>query len=758
MGVRDASGWRVLAQTPKMMKGDTFYNLLVTVNGTVATLLVDNSAVFTYTFAPRVIDGVQVALNKGMVGMGSDDARGMFDNVAVQILPPQVTYDGTSNLTTGTNQLGNVAGGTWTQNSSGYTGTAAADGTQAVVPVNLGGVKRLGSTSWLEVTTKVATSGIAGLAFDMYSTTELKFAAIDVPHQRVVLGHLDPRSHAWVVDASYAQALTAGRTYSLMLTLKGASASVTLDGAYMTSFGFNAGVSDGRFGLYSHDTPATFTTLRVRSDDGQLVGITAPNDPPPVVVPTISVGDVTVNEGSSGTSTATVTVTLSQATTVPVTVPWTLVPGTATYGSDYSGATSGSLTFAAGVTSMVVLVTIVGDTVVEPDEAFTFQVGTPTGATVTKGTGTVTIKNDDLAPPTLSISSGSVSEGKSGVTTSATLTVTLSRAMTSTVSVVVNLSTLGTATSGTDFRFTNVTLSFAAGTTSKTVTISVLGDNTKEADETVVLQLGSPSGATVATGTGTLTIVNDDPALVATSTGPGTTSRLAPGQVRATLARAIAYWRSRGVAAAALSGIRVAVVPMDGDRLGQSVGRVLHVDADAAGWGWSTGTAVRPGRIDLLSVLVHEIGHVLGREHTVGGPMAAELAPGVRTVVLPTTGAVTAPTRARAVGSALAVLADPGTARALPVPTVSAHLPTVGPVLVRLGAVPAGLAALLATRLLPVRPPAATSASRAVRAPGSATAEAPARRLLLALLALAVVSIRWPLRRFRRAGTVRSLS
>ena len=44
MGYRDASGWNVIAQTPKMMKGDTFYNLLVTVNGTTATLIVDGAA------------------------------------------------------------------------------------------------------------------------------------------------------------------------------------------------------------------------------------------------------------------------------------------------------------------------------------------------------------------------------------------------------------------------------------------------------------------------------------------------------------------------------------------------------------------------------------------------------------------------------------------------------------------------------------------------------------------------------------------
>ena len=95
MGHRDATGWHVDVQGVVQggVKPDKWYNLLVAINGTNVTLVVDNKAVFQHTYAPRIIDGYVYGLNWGLVGMGSDNARGSYDNIRVQILPPQVTFE-----------------------------------------------------------------------------------------------------------------------------------------------------------------------------------------------------------------------------------------------------------------------------------------------------------------------------------------------------------------------------------------------------------------------------------------------------------------------------------------------------------------------------------------------------------------------------------------------------------------------------------------------------------------------------------------
>jgi hypothetical protein len=392
MGYRDATGWHVLAQTPALLKAAVSYNLLLSVNGTTATLSVDGTKAFTYTFGARIIDGVAYGLNKGLVGMGSQDAQGVFDNVAVQVLSPQVTYDNTTDLTKGTAQLNQPAAGTWALGGAGYQGTPAS-GAVAFTPVQMfGGVSRLTATDWLEVTTTVATSATAGLAFDEYAVDDFKFAVLDVAAQRVSLGHLTARG-GWVIDTSVAWKLTAGTQYTLMLTLKGTSASLTVNGAFALSYGYNAGVVDGQFGVLSRQAPASFTSLRIRNNDSAFTAATA------AAGVGVSVGSVSVAEGNSGYVDVVVPVTLSAAATGTVTVVVTLVAGSATAGIDYQAwAAPVTLTFTAGQTAKTVVVRVYGDGTVEPNEQVFVQLSSPTGAGAGVMTGTVTIVDDDAKP------------------------------------------------------------------------------------------------------------------------------------------------------------------------------------------------------------------------------------------------------------------------------------------------------------------------------------------------------------------------
>jgi hypothetical protein len=53
-------------------------------------------------------------------------------------------------------------------------------------------------------------------------------------------------------------------------------------------------------------------------------------------------------------------------------------------------------------------------------------------------------------------------------------------------------------------------VTFAPGETTKTITISVKGDKTKEADETFFVNLANASGARIDDGQGLGTILDDD--------------------------------------------------------------------------------------------------------------------------------------------------------------------------------------------------------------------------------------------------------
>jgi aryl-phospho-beta-D-glucosidase BglC (GH1 family)/ribosomal protein L35AE/L33A len=225
----------------------------------------------------------------------------------------------------------------------------------------------------------------------------------------------------------------------------------------------------------------------------------------------VSVGNVSLNEGNSGSSNARFTVTLNQAASAPVTVVYATANGTATAGSDYT-AKSGTLTFAAGELSKTVDVAVAGDTQVESDETFLLRLTSATGATIATPQATGTILNDDLAPPVINVSVGNVAknEGNSG-TAALRFSVTLNQAAGAPVTVVYATAN-GTATSGSDYTAKTGTLTFAAGEISKAVDVLVVGDTLIEADETFLLRLTSASGATIATSQATGTIQNDDQA------------------------------------------------------------------------------------------------------------------------------------------------------------------------------------------------------------------------------------------------------
>ena len=112
----------------------------------------------------------------------------------------------------------------------------------------------------------------------------------------------------------------------------------------------------------------------------------------------IAATNATRAEGNEGLTPFTFTVTRTGDTTVTSSAEWAVTgtgdnPATA---DDFGGTLpTGTITFAAGVTSQVITVNVQGDTVVEPNETFTVTLSEANNATITTPTATGTIINDD---------------------------------------------------------------------------------------------------------------------------------------------------------------------------------------------------------------------------------------------------------------------------------------------------------------------------------------------------------------------------
>jgi probable HAF family extracellular repeat protein len=110
--------------------------------------------------------------------------------------------------------------------------------------------------------------------------------------------------------------------------------------------------------------------------------------------PGVTVFDVSLSEGQSGTGTASFYVRLSFASASDVTIAYSTANGTATAGTDYD-AKSGTLTIPAGQSIRTIDVTVRGDRKREPDEVFFMNLLNPSGATIVDGQGAGILRNDD---------------------------------------------------------------------------------------------------------------------------------------------------------------------------------------------------------------------------------------------------------------------------------------------------------------------------------------------------------------------------
>ncbi len=189
-------------------------------------------------------------------------------------------------------------------------------------------------------------------------------------------------------------------------------------------------------------------------------------------------------------------ISLSQASTQDITIGYRTKDGTATIANqDYTAIPSGTATIKAGSLLVDVVADAIGDAVFEPDETFSVELVTATGATIdpAKTSAVATIANDDLQPnPTVTITPAiaAVTEGQPTYS----FNVTLSRAPDADKPVTVHYRTVdGTAvsTAGGDFApIADNTVQFSStDPLTKTITVAILDDALREPDETFQVEL-----------------------------------------------------------------------------------------------------------------------------------------------------------------------------------------------------------------------------------------------------------------------------
>lgn len=252
--------------------------------------------------------------------------------------------------------------------------------------------------------------------------------------------------------------------------------------------------------------------------DNQAIG-TIQNDDS--AVPQISINDVTLTEGDSGTQNAVFTVSMVPAPVGTVTVDYATADGLsnpATAASDYLVGT-GTLSFDALNTTRQVTVVINGDTAVEANETYFVNLSNIIGSGAFAGgdaQGLGTISNDDFSttlsvPATLALAEGNGGTSNASVVISADVVPQGGAAS-------VSYATAGvSATAGTDFTGSTgtATIVCAAGPAlpcNATVNVPIIGDLFNEPDETFTLTISSPVGTNIVLGNAvtTVTISNDD--------------------------------------------------------------------------------------------------------------------------------------------------------------------------------------------------------------------------------------------------------
>ena len=258
-----------------------------------------------------------------------------------------------------------------------------------------------------------------------------------------------------------------------------------------------------------YESDEAFTLVLESADAAVVVGgdlqaqaTITDDDPEPVVLPVVSIAELSVGES---VGMAWFDVVLSKAATGPVTVLVSTFDGTAVAGSDYVALSGLRAAFTAGESSLRAAVEITDDSDDEDGEWFTLALSEASGATV--GTPAVMVTIIDNDPPVMSVADIEVGEGAGPARFLVRLDAASALAAQADYSVAAV--TAEAADFASDAELTG-TVRFEPGEIEKWVDVGLHDDAVAEDDETFTLTLSQPQNTVVGRAVATATITDDD--------------------------------------------------------------------------------------------------------------------------------------------------------------------------------------------------------------------------------------------------------
>jgi len=265
--------------------------------------------------------------------------------------------------------------------------------------------------------------------------------------------------------------------------------------AYATQATWTLDPPDGNKTVHAQFRDGTGNTSAPASDGIKL-------DTTPVPNVSFELGTYTVGESAGSLS---VKIRLSNAFGSDVSIDYATADGSAVAGEDY-GHTAGHLVFVPTQTEHTIVIPILPDQVVEPNQTFTISLSHPTNA-IPGGAATVTILDDD--PPRIAFTAAEYSVDEDAGT--AMVSVGLNAASGQTVSIRY-ATTNGTAQAGSDYEPATGQIIFAPNQTVQAIPIPIIDNDTDEPLETVELILFAPvNGVLTSPSNAVLRILDDDP-------------------------------------------------------------------------------------------------------------------------------------------------------------------------------------------------------------------------------------------------------